>query len=350
MRVSTAIYILNRTSSRMNSGTTPYEMWMGKKPTLSHLRIFGSEAYVYIDKQFRKKFDPKAKKMILVGYQAESTNYRLYDPISKKIVVSRNVVIHEGKKNLTNTSDESNTESLKLPEIQEIANKNDNGIENGGGEVFLDESIYTDAEDESTPVKKNEPAIQKRTLRDRATLKAPNRYEANVIEYSTPITFKEAVTGPNSDQWKEAIKRELEAHQRNNTWVVEKKKDNKTLIDSKWVFKTLKNSSDEDPHCQFKARLCARGFLQQPGLDYHETFSPVVRYDSLRVMLALVVRRDLELAQFDVQTAFLYGELEEEIWMKIPEGLELGTLSSEKDSLVCKLVKSLYGLKQSPRC
>jgi len=85
--VNTAIYILNRTSSRINSGTTPYEMWMGKKPTLSHVRIFGSEAYVYIDKQFRKKFDPKAKKMILVGYQAESTNYRLYDPISKKIVV-----------------------------------------------------------------------------------------------------------------------------------------------------------------------------------------------------------------------------------------------------------------------
>jgi len=114
---------------------------------------------MYIDKQFRKKFDPKAKKMILVGYQAESTNYRLYDPISKKIVVSRNVVIHEGKKNRTNTSDESNTESLKLPEIQEIANQNDNGIENGRGEVFLDEPIYSDAEDESTPVKKNKPAI-----------------------------------------------------------------------------------------------------------------------------------------------------------------------------------------------
>jgi len=187
-------------------------------------------------------------------------------------------------------------------------------------------------------------------LRDTATLKAPKRYEANVIEYNTPITFKEAVTGPNSDQWKEAIKRELEAHQRNNTWIVERKKDNKTLIDSKWVFKTLRNTSDEDPHCQFKARLCVRGFLQQPGLDYHETFSPVVRYDSLRVLLALVVRRGLELAQFDVQTAFLYGELEEEIWMKIPEGLELGTLSSEKDNLVCKLVKFLYGLKQSPRC
>jgi len=126
----------------MNSGTTPYEMWMGKKPTLSHLRIFGSEAYVYIDKQFRKKFDPKAKKMILVGYQAESTNYRLYDPISKKIAVSRNAVIHEGKKNRTNTSDELNTESLKLPEIQEIANQNDNGIENGKGEVSL-MNLYT---------------------------------------------------------------------------------------------------------------------------------------------------------------------------------------------------------------
>lgn len=86
--VSTAVYILNRTTSRVNPTITPYEMWMNKKPELSHVRVFRSDAYVYVDKQFRKKLDPKTKKMILVGYQAESTNYRLYDPRSRKIVSS----------------------------------------------------------------------------------------------------------------------------------------------------------------------------------------------------------------------------------------------------------------------
>lgn len=98
---------------------------------------------------------------------------------------------------------------------------------------------------------------------------------------------------------------------------------------------------------RFKARLCARGFLQRPGLDYNETFSPVVRYDSLRTLLALIAHEDLEMIQFDVKTVFLYGELKEDIFMKIPEGLNIGSASKES---VCKLQKSLYGLKQASRC
>jgi hypothetical protein len=102
---------------------------------------------------------------------------------------------------------------------------------------------------------------------------------------------------------------------------------------------------------RYKARLCARGFLQQRGVDYNETFAPVVRYDSIRVLLALVAAEDLELAQFDIQTAFLHGQLEEEIYMEVPEGLSGEKQSkSARKSAVCKLNKSLYGLKQAPRC
>ena len=91
--------------------------------------------------------------------------------------------------------------------------------------------------------------------------------------------------------------------------------------------------------------------MQQQGIDYSETFAPVVRYDSLRVFLAVVAVQDLELEQFDVQTAFLYGELEEEIFMEIPEGVRSDEATSESaQERVCSLTKSLYGLKQSPRC
>lgn len=90
--------------------------------------------------------------------------------------------------------------------------------------------------------------------------------------------------------------------------------------------------------------------MQQHGVDYNETFAPVIRYDSLRAFLAKTALEDYELTQFDVCTAFLYGELEEKILMKVPEGLVIDESSGIKENCVCKLNKSLYGLKQSPRC
>ena len=126
------------------------------------------------------------------------------------------------------------------------------------------------------------------------------------------------------------------------------------------------NNVEDEAH-KLKTRLCAKGFLQKEGIDYSETFSPVVRYDSLWLLLAIAAEEDLEMASFDVSTAFLYGELPEEIYMEIPEGVdcswEIGkinrstsadrgdqTTGEENGRVVCKLMKALYGLKQAPRC
>ena len=112
-------------------------------------------------------------------------------------------------------------------------------------------------------------------------------------------------------------------------------------IGCRWVFKTKKDSEGNIE--RHKARLVAKGFTQREGIDYRETFSPVSKKDSLRVILALVAHFDLELHQMDVKTAFLNGDLEEEVYMKQPEGF----LSSVGEHLVCKLNKSIYGLKQA---
>lgn len=125
------------------------------------------------------------------------------------------------------------------------------------------------------------------------------------------------MSSKDAAQWARAVREELRAHERNHTWTLVPRSSSQRLIDSKWVFRVK-----EDPEkkaIRFKARLCARGFMQKAGIDYTETFAPVVRYDSLRTLLAIVAEEDLELLQFDVQTAFLYGELDEDIYMEIPE-------------------------------
>ena len=110
-------------------------------------------------------------------------------------------------------------------------------------------------------------------------------------------------------------------------------------IGCKWVFKTKKDSLGNID--RLKARLVAKGFTQRVGIDYTKTFSPISKKDSLRIIMALVAHFDFDLHQMDVKTTFLSGNLEEEVYMKQPEGF----FYSEGEHLVCKLSKSIYGLK-----
>lgn len=149
------------------------------------------------------------------------------------------------------------------------------------------------------------------SLRDRTKIRPPSKYDLNFVKYNDPTSFQDAISGTEGQNLKQAIQDELEAHHKNETWSIVPRIPGGRTIDSKWVFKTIQDS--ERGLRRFKARLCARGFKQKEGEDYHETFSPVVRYDSLRVLLAIVTQKDYEILQFDVRTAFLYGELQEDI-------------------------------------
>jgi hypothetical protein len=114
-------------------------------------------------------------------------------------------------------------------------------------------------------------------------------------------------------------------------------------IGCKWIYKTKKDSNGNID--RYKARLVAKGFTQREGIDYHDTFSPVSKKDSFTIIMALVAHFDLELHQMDVKTAFLHGSLEEEVYMKQPEGF----CSNKGNQLVCRLKKSIFGLKQASR-
>ena len=166
---------------------------------------------------------------------------------------------------------------------------------------------------------------------------------ADNIAGDEPLTYNEAVSGRESSEWILAMNEEMESLRKNQTWELVQLPKGKRVIGCKWVYKKKEGISDVEPS-KYKARLVAKGYSQKEGIDYHEVFSPVVKHSSIRILLALVCVKDLELEQLDVKTAFLHGELQEQIYMKQPEGF----LEQIYLDFVCLLTKSLYGLKQSP--
>ena len=133
-----------------------------------------------------------------------------------------------------------------------------------------------------------------------------------------PTSYEEVLTSPNRDQWLIAMKEEMDSMDKNKVWELVDLPPNRKAIGNKWVLK-IKRRADGSID-KYKARLVAKGYTQMQGVDFLETFSPVVRFDSIRVILAIVAHLDLELHQMDVKTAFLNGELDEEIYMDQPIG------------------------------
>ena len=137
---------------------------------------------------------------------------------------------------------------------------------------------------------------------------------------------------------------EMQSHVKNHTWKLARLPKGKKAIGCKWVYAQKEGFSSKNDIC-YKARLVAKSYAQKEGIDYNEVFSPVVKHSSIRILLALVAQFNMELVQMDVKTAFLHGDLEEEIYITQPNGFKV----AGKENWVCKLNKSLYGLKQSPR-
>ena len=155
-----------------------------------------------------------------------------------------------------------------------------------------------------------------------------------------PRNYREAMSSPH---WRDAMETEFSALRNNKTWCLVPPVPGVNIIDSKWVFK-IKQKSDGSIE-RYKARLVAKGFKQRFGLDYEDTFSPVVKPTTIRLLLSMAITHGWHLRQLDIQKAFLHGVLEEEVFMRQPPGFE----DSRQPDYLCRLDKALYGLKQAPR-
>lgn len=375
--VNTAVYVLNRTGSSPVKDKSPYELWFNKKPSVDHLRIFGSDVYVHVAKQKRRKLDRKAKKGIFVGYCDNVKGYRVWIPDEKVIEISRYIVFRENAGSPASSIESSSSNNdFALFETSETS---DNEIVDENSPVFggmgndievnddhqletvaLDEEedAFDSAEDDDI-IFKNPSPNQRLRLRmpmpiqpksKKVICKSNIKKETNLSEAefghafvagSEPKNYNEALESVESSKWKEAMDDEFRSLVKNQTWQLMKLPEGRKVIDNKWVFKIKEFPNGEIE--RYKARLVIRGFTQEYGIDYEETFSPVVKFTSLRSIIAMAAAEGLHMKQFDVKTAFLYGDLDEEIFMKQPQGYEDGSEN------VCKLKRSLYGLKQASR-
>ncbi|KAI0992679.1 hypothetical protein K3495_g15506, partial [Podosphaera aphanis] len=162
----------------------------------------------------------------------------------------------------------------------------------------------------------------------------------NILDIPVPKTYSMAKRSTHWDQWQKAFEDEMNSLYENDVWEVVPRPAGRKVVDGKWVCKVKGNAQGELE--RFKARYVAKGFSQTQGLDYDETFAPVVRFDSLRLLLAIGASKRWKPRQLDIKTAFLYGILDEEIYMELPEGYR-------QENHVARLKRCIYGLKQSPR-
>ncbi|KAK1440871.1 hypothetical protein QVD17_06703 [Tagetes erecta] len=307
---------------------TPYEIWHGHKPNLSYLRVWGCDAYVTSDSD--DKLDPRGEKVVFVGYCNKSGLY-FYHPDANIISIKRRG--HFLEKEALDRGTGNNV--VDLEEVRESQTTADEVGKSDAPEVVANES------DENTNI-----------CRSSRTRKEPERYlwnlegaEVLVVADSNdaPANYKSVISDLESEKWREAMNAEMQSMRENQAWDLVELPPESRAIGSKWIFKR-KLDMHGKVHT-YKARLVVKGYTQIEGIDYEETFSPVAMIKSIRILLAIAAYYDYEIWQMDVKTAFLNGHLSEDVYMVHPEGF----VDPKYPKRVCKLNKSIYGLKQASR-
>ncbi|KAL8149671.1 hypothetical protein AgCh_006619 [Apium graveolens] len=199
-------------------------------------------------------------------------------------------------------------------------------------------NVGADPGSSSTPNEVEEP---RRSKRARLVMDFGSDYITYNVE-DEPLTFRQAMDSSESRHWKGAVKSEIDFIISNGTWELVNLPPGCSIIGCKWIFKRKLNPDGSID--KYKARLVAKGFRQREGIDYFDTYSPVARMTTIRLLIVLASVHGLIIHQMDVKTAFLHDDLEEEIYMDQPEGF----FASGNERKVCKLVKSIYGLEQAP--
>ncbi|CAI7800733.1 unnamed protein product [Closterium sp. NIES-54] len=359
--VTLATWIRNRCVTKALPNKTPLEAWSGTKPDVTDLRTFGYTCYYHVPDVTRTKLEAKARVAMYLGPSADHKAWRVWDLEHGKLVVSLNVVFY-----LDTFPSKSMTVPLVIiiPPPLDVADEADeaptgsppsmNEGDNGSGAVGVsgDEGNAKESDPSSPPT--ITPTLA--STRTRRNPHSNSKYEgyslvagddegggdAMCLEAytDTPSTYQGAMSSAEAMEWERALQEEYDSLMANDVYELVPMPPGAYLVGSHWVFKKKLGPNGEVE--RYKARLVAQGYTQKEGLHYNDTFSPVAKSATLHTLLALAGALDLEVEQLDVKTAFLYGRLKEEVYMKQPPRFD------DDSDHVCKLKRTIYGLKQSP--
>lgn len=370
--INCAVYTMNRTI-KSSETRTPYELWTGNKPDVGNLKIFGQKAVIRVPDNRRSKLDAKGIILTFVGYTDVSNTYRFIDEQDSSLLISCDAkFINEGP--AVDESDLSIGDHVQEEERPTPPPRSPDRLKTSGSpgksktnaDDLTDDLRRMSLEDErrsqllidpiyeniqpnaniprNLNIRNRPPMVFSERLRSQGQSKQGPSHHAklSLLEAKNdPESYTQAMSRDDREKWQEAMLDEINALKRNEVWTLVDRPVDENIVDNKWVLRIKrKPNGDID---RYRARLVARGFSQIEGIDYNETYAPVVNASIVRLLMAYAAKEGLEISQFDVKTAFLYGYLDEKIYMEQPEGF------IEEEGKVCLLQKSLYGLKQAPR-
>jgi transposase InsO family protein len=354
----TANYIRVRTPTTGET-KTPYELLNGHPPDVSNMRVFGATAYAHVPKEKRNKLDAVSRPGRVVGYSTNAKAYRILLEEGGVLEAACSVVFDESRqrtdKHVMSADEDTDNEETPTEEGYVLdtfsSDEDENPDSSSSGDTppgppgAIPSGGQQAVQSDTTQVTTGHHGSPSLRTSTRART-APQRYgfSAATLMATTnePATLAEAMANPEAPLWREAVSQELAALEANNTWELDTPPPGVRPIPTKWVF-TVKRDAKGNVE-RYKARLVAKGFRQREGIDYDEVFAPVSKHSTLRALLSKVATDNLEMHQLDIKTAFLNGELEEDVWIEQPQGCALGPPDK-----ACHLKRALYGLKQAPR-
>ncbi|PKU71144.1 Retrovirus-related Pol polyprotein from transposon TNT 1-94 [Dendrobium catenatum] len=360
--VDTAVYLINRFPSPTNQNHSPLQLMFNISPDYAHMRTFGCACFPLLPPHSFNKLQPKSATCVFLGYSDKHKGYKCFNQEANTTTISRHVQFIENLFPFQQQSSPLTTPMQALPtqlllpvsKVQEDhrpAPTNSSNISTTLPPPL--ESTTTSHSPTRIPSALNpdKPSI-KHTIQHHMTTRSKTGSlkpisRLNLLHHvapqetqNVPTSYSEAIKHP---EWRHAMSEEFAALQQQGTWDLVTPPSNASILGCKWTFRKKFNS--DGTVSRFKARLVAQGNRQEHGLDYEETFSPVAKLPTIRVLFTVALYNGWQVQQLDVTNAFLHGSLEETVFMRQPKGFE-DTMSPDH---VCCLKKAIYGLKQAPR-
>ncbi|KAJ3708562.1 hypothetical protein LUZ61_012267 [Rhynchospora tenuis] len=350
------VHVINRLLASDHHSFSPFEKLFSHKPDYSFFHVLGCTCFPLLRPYNTHKLEARSEECVFLGYSSLHKGYYCLHIPSDKIYVSRHVKFDEtsfpfkslpSPSNVVVDAEGINTTLTILPQSTVTATANAQPIGSPPTDTAVPPTPLPPPPNRSSQSTTTAPKHHMVTRSQTKTLK-PRKFPhhqihtASQVPYNVgePTCYTQAV---KSDVWRLAMATELSALAQNATWELVSPPPDAHIIGSKWIFKTkYKPDGSVERH---KARLVAKGYNQEEGIDYEETFSPVIKPTTIRTVLSIALSLHWPCHQLDVNNAFLHGDLEETVYMSQPPGFADLNFPDH----VCKLKKAIYGLKQAPR-